>query len=265
LSSRSPFEPAPEYFNEFLARARVERDVTYNDLAGAAGVSASMIRAYVMGRNLPRVGRSGRQVPRDKLARFAAALGYPVEYVTACWQASMDGTPQVRLTVCQRGHDIPPDAGEGRCPDCTADCRDRATAAQRERNFRLACSACGRRSVFEAGFCSPCYHSSVRYGDPSITRAPRNGEGRSGFRGVQYKADLIACPWNARISHDKQLHNLGWFPTAEAAARAYDAKALELLGGKARLNFPAHSDGPGRLGGLRAKESPEREVTCARN
>jgi transcriptional regulator with XRE-family HTH domain len=254
--SRSPFEPAPEYFNEFLARARIERDMTYNDLAGAVGVSASMIRAYIMGRNLPRVGRSGRQVPRDKLARFAAAFGYPVEYVTACWQASMDGAPQTRLAVCQRGHDIPPDAGEGRCPDCTAGSRRRATAAQRERNSQLRCSACGRRSVFEAGLCSPCYHSSVRYGDPSITRAPRNGEGQSGFRGVQYKADLIACPWNARISHDKRTYSLGWFATAEAAARAYDVKARELLGGKARLNFPAHSGGPATLAASERRSHP---------
>jgi len=45
--------------------------------------------------------------------------------------------------------------------------------------------------------------------------------------------------WNAQITVDKRNTYLGRFDTSEEAARAYDAKARELYGDTARLNFPA--------------------------
>lgn len=45
-------------------------------------------------------------------------------------------------------------------------------------------------------------------------------------------------PWWASIARDGRSHYLGRFLTEEAAARAYDAKARELFGEFAYLNFP---------------------------
>ena len=42
----------------------------------------------------------------------------------------------------------------------------------------------------------------------------------------------------ACIQHEGIYYNLGNFKTEEAAARAYDKKAIELFGEYARLNFP---------------------------
>ena len=58
----------------------------------------------------------------------------------------------------------------------------------------------------------------------------------SGFRGVHFRKSLNK--WGVVISKDKKRHYLGTYKTAEEAARAYDAKAKELYGQKARLNFP---------------------------
>jgi hypothetical protein len=44
--------------------------------------------------------------------------------------------------------------------------------------------------------------------------------------------------WTAQINHQKISYRLGYFLTEEDAARAYDAKATELYGKFARLNFP---------------------------
>jgi len=48
----------------------------------------------------------------------------------------------------------------------------------------------------------------------------------------------VGLQWHARIRHNKTSIYLGYFPTPEEAARAYDRKALELRGEYARLNFP---------------------------
>jgi hypothetical protein len=64
----------------------------------------------------------------------------------------------------------------------------------------------------------------------------RRPTSRSGYRGVNRQ--VLASTWVARICYRGQQIDLGSYPTAEQAARAYDAKARELHGDHARLNFP---------------------------
>lgn len=60
----------------------------------------------------------------------------------------------------------------------------------------------------------------------------------SGFRGVSFRRDKIARPWQAYIiDNQKQVH-LGFHASAEEAARAHDSKSSELRGEFAVLNFP---------------------------
>ena len=57
----------------------------------------------------------------------------------------------------------------------------------------------------------------------------------SGYKGVVRKGDK----WVATIRCSNESYYLGVHPTAEAAARVYDAKARELFGEFAGTNFPA--------------------------
>lgn len=63
-----------------------------------------------------------------------------------------------------------------------------------------------------------------------------NKDNLSGFKGVSWhKRDGF---WQAGIRADGRSKNLGYYATAEEAARAYDAAARELHGDFATLNFP---------------------------
>lgn len=64
----------------------------------------------------------------------------------------------------------------------------------------------------------------------------RHTRGTSKFRGVS--RDTSRGCWQTGISHQGKRIALGRFDTEEAAARAYDAAALELRGQFARINFP---------------------------
>lgn len=67
-------------------------------------------------------------------------------------------------------------------------------------------------------------------------RQRRSGSS-SGFKGVTWwKRD---GKWKAQIGLAGKNHHLGYFSTAEEAARAYDDAARELHGEYATLNFPA--------------------------
>lgn len=56
------------------------------------------------------------------------------------------------------------------------------------------------------------------------------------YKGTTYNSKLKK--YLARIKHYNKLENLGYFQTEEEAAKAYDAKAKELFGEFASLNFP---------------------------
>jgi hypothetical protein len=80
---------------------------------------------------------------------------------------------------------------------------------------------------------------NLRLCTPSQNRAnsPMNKRNTSGFKGVYFTLNK-ARPWNALIRSNRVRYRLGYFKTAEEAARAYDAKAKELNGEFAWLNFP---------------------------
>jgi len=60
-------------------------------------------------------------------------------------------------------------------------------------------------------------------------------DSKSGYRGVsQRKSD---GRWVAELKHEGKRYRMFSFATAEAAARAYDAKKREVIGDKARCNF----------------------------
>lgn len=44
--------------------------------------------------------------------------------------------------------------------------------------------------------------------------------------------------WRAMIQYNHEQHHVGYYPTAEEAARAYDRKALLFMGPSAITNFP---------------------------
>lgn len=58
----------------------------------------------------------------------------------------------------------------------------------------------------------------------------------SGYKGVF--CDKRDGTWYAKIGHNRSQQYLGRFPLPEDAARAYDARAIELHGEFARPNFP---------------------------
>lgn len=57
----------------------------------------------------------------------------------------------------------------------------------------------------------------------------------SGYRGVSFNKN--AGKWQAYLKHDRTRIHLGLWLTAEDAARAFDAKAIEIWGEFARLNL----------------------------
>lgn len=72
---------------------------------------------------------------------------------------------------------------------------------------------------------------------PISRQGIRNSKSSSRYVGVHWHKENKK--WVAQIRpKDRKICHLGYFDTEEEAARAYDRKARELYGDKARLNFP---------------------------
>lgn len=69
---------------------------------------------------------------------------------------------------------------------------------------------------------------------PASDKHPLRANNSTGYRGVS----PYFGKYKASIGDSNKHYYLGTFPTPEDAARAYDAKARELRGNRARLNFP---------------------------
>jgi len=79
----------------------------------------------------------------------------------------------------------------------------------------------------------------------SYSKATQKGimrNNRSGFRGVSNNGPSYKKKWRAELSYEGVRYRLGYFYKKEEAARAYDAKAYELMGEAAYLNFPHKID-----------------------
>lgn len=61
---------------------------------------------------------------------------------------------------------------------------------------------------------------------------------KSGYKGVCWRYNTNGKNWCATIYKNAKQFHLGYFWTAEEAAKVYDEKALELFGDFARLNYP---------------------------
>jgi len=77
----------------------------------------------------------------------------------------------------------------------------------------------------------------------------------SGYKGVMFfKRDEN---WHAQITHDYKKIHIGYFNTAEDAAKAYDKKAFELFGDHAVLNFPKEKITFEKLTSLITSDEPQ--------
>ena len=75
----------------------------------------------------------------------------------------------------------------------------------------------------------PCSHSQ------NGSNRGKQRDNTTGYKGVYHFKKIY---WQSKIAvESKQIH-LGYFKTAEEAARAYDAAALKYFGEFAHLNFP---------------------------
>ena len=81
-----------------------------------------------------------------------------------------------------------------------------------------------------------CRRSNMRVATRSQNQANKGKyrNNTSGFKGVC----LAQGRWIAQIGHNRKVVYIGSYDTAEEAARAYDARAIELFGEFAGINFP---------------------------
>jgi hypothetical protein len=70
----------------------------------------------------------------------------------------------------------------------------------------------------------------------NIRNQNKHKDNTSGYKGVSYNKRLKTNPWSAQIKYNRHSYHLGYYPTKELAAIAYNNKAIELFKEFARLN-----------------------------
>ncbi|CBJ48429.1 Chromodomain helicase-DNA-binding protein, putative [Ectocarpus siliculosus] len=172
--------------------------------------------------NASGVSRKRVRVRDEKLGEFAVLL------------APYEGDHNDICEICDKGGDLLccdfcnlvyhlccvtpkltelPDEDLWMCPACTAEVTSRQIAKRRRLED-------GGRST------SPGPGGSGRHHGQERVR---------GYQGVKAENDAF----RAFVLYKNQTMDIGLFPTAQAAARAYDRKALSLFGDAAVCNFPA--------------------------
>lgn len=75
----------------------------------------------------------------------------------------------------------------------------------------------------------------VTHQQNAFAKCQKRKDATSKYRGVTWNKQHNC--WQAKIRHCGKDSHLGWFDSEEDAARAYDAKAIELFGEHAAPNF----------------------------
>jgi hypothetical protein len=96
-----------------------------------------------------------------------------------------------------------------------------------------------------ASACAYNHYAKKYFGEYAwLNDVPDNVDWRA-YESIVYTSKLRGVSWakangkwRAVIHHNKKQYSLGLFSSEEDAGKAYDKKAIELKGSKAKLNFP---------------------------
>lgn len=253
MAPSKPFEPkAEEMLRHLLRRRRLELGLLRQEVSRLSGVRRETIRC---------LEQMSFTRPRDAtLAKLSAALDIPVRFLVEALAVSeqITGHHVPRVLAYDKSWPCGTETGYARHRHlggklCDA-CRDAASAGHAERQALRGTPvrrpACGTLSGYQkhkrSGTrpCEDCYEAARQYERQRGGHKPR--ESQSGYIGVYPSRRTSRQPWRAVvIARRGGAIAAQWeatFDTAEEAARARDAKALELQGHKAKLNFPGRED-----------------------